>query len=85
VYRYRGNLANPALTSTWEMRVAPVTEETSGVLEIQRIALPSKNDRTGVVDVDTATFLIDIVNGTTWILRDMASTNAKWQMVEIFK
>ena len=85
VYRFRGNLANTALTSTWEMRVPPVTEGTSGVLEIQRIALPSKNDRTGVVDVDTATFLIDIVNGTTWILRDMASTNAKWQMVEVFK
>ncbi len=84
VYRYRGELDNTALKSTWEMRVPPVTEETSGVLEIQRIALPKTDARTGETDVQTATFLVDIVNGTTWVLREMASTNARWQLVNVF-
>lgn len=85
VYRYRGDLSNTALQSTWEMRVPPVTEETSGVLEIQRIALPKTNASKGGTEVQTATFLVDIVNGTTWVLREMASTNARWQMVDIFR
>ncbi len=85
VYRYRGDLSNTALQSTWEMRVPPVTEETSGVLEIQRIALPKTSASTGRTEVQTATFLVDIVNGTTWVLREMASTNARWQMVDIFR
>ena len=62
----------------------PVTEETSGVLEIQRIALPETDARTGETVVQTATFLVDIVNGTTWVLREMASTNARWQMVDVY-
>ncbi len=31
------------------------------------------------------TFLVDIVYGTTWILRERASSNASWQLVDIFK
>ncbi len=85
VYRYRGDLQNTVLKSTWELRVPPVTQETSGVLEIQRIALPKTDARTGETDVQAATFLVDIVNGTTWVLREMASTNAQWQIVKVFK
>ncbi len=85
VYRYRGDLSNTVLQSTWEMRVPPVTEETSGVLEIQRIALSKTSASKGGTEVQTATFLVDIVNGTTWVLREMASTNARWQMVDIFR
>ncbi len=84
VYRYRGDLQNTVLKSTWELRVPPVTQETSGVLEIQRIALPKTDARTGETDVQAATFLVDIVTGTTWILREMASTNARWQMVDVY-
>ncbi len=31
------------------------------------------------------TFLVDIVYGTTWILRERSSSNASWQLVDIFK
>ncbi len=85
IYRFRGNTDNPSVRNTWEMRVPPVTDETSGLLEIQTI-VPAK--RTNVHDPterDPAVFLVDIVNGSTWILRRDASTNARWDAVEIFR
>lgn len=88
VYRFRGNVDVASVTNTWELRVPAVTEKTSGLLEIQNIlpesraTVPNAFELTEVVPV---TFLVDIVYGTTWILRETASTNARWQLVDIYR
>jgi hypothetical protein len=135
VYRFRGNVDVSSVTNTWELRVPPVKEPTSGLLEIQNI-LPARPIEPGNVPVafktyyvDTltgetvqrvetqvpepgtgsslasagqvnwvpqkqgngvevvrpVTFLVDIVNGTTWILRERASSNASWELVDIYR
>jgi hypothetical protein len=28
---------------------------------------------------------VDIVNGTTWILRERASSNASWELIDIYR
>ena len=75
IYRIRGDLNNSSVKNNWEMRVQPVDEQTSGLLELQRTAFGSAG----------ATFLVDIVTGKTWILRDRASSNRSWEPVEIFR
>ena len=75
VYRFRGNIDNPSVRNTWELRVAAVKGETSGLLEIQRLAFGSTQ----------VTFLVDVVTGNTWILRNRASTNGSWDPVPVFK
>ena len=122
VYRFRGNVDVASVQNTWELRVPPVKEETSGMLELQNI-LPHRPIRQGdvvmpfetffvdtltgetVKKVETSnsqvkrvtapaqatdivrpvTFLVDIVEGTTWILRETTGTNARWQLVDIFR
>ena len=74
IYRLRGNLDNPSAKTSWLMRVPPVNETTSGLLEIQR---PVFNPN--------AIFLVDIVTGKTWLLRNRASTNRQWMPVEIHR
>ncbi len=76
IYRFRGNVDNPSVTNTWQLRVPPVKLETSGFLEIQNIAIEEKRP---------ATFLVDIVYGTTWILRERARSNAAWELVDIYR
>ncbi|MHC4082476.1 MAG: hypothetical protein ACYS15_15705 [Planctomycetota bacterium] len=89
VYRFRGDTTNPSVRNTWELRVAPVKEKTSGILEIQRIIAPhgelGRNPATTEVELVPSTFLVDVVTGDTWILRRRASTNATWDKVELFK
>ncbi len=122
VYRFRGDVDVASVQNTWELRVPPVKEETSGLLEIQNIlpnrpilhgdvALPFEtfyiDTLTGktVKKVETTydqvksaptaaraheivrpvTFLVDIVEGTTWILRETTATNARWQLVDIYR
>jgi hypothetical protein len=122
VYRFRGNVDVASVQNTWELRVPPVKEKTSGMLELQNI-LPHRPIRHGdvvmpfetffvdtltgetVKKVETSnsqvktvtaptqaadivrpvTFLVDIVDGTTWILRETSSTNARWQLVDIYR
>jgi hypothetical protein len=135
VYRFRGSVDVASAMNTWELRVPPVKEPHSGLLEIQNI-LPARPIEPGNVPVqfktyyvDTltgetvqrvetqvpepgvgssltassqvnwvpqkqgngvdvvrpVTFLVDIVNGTTWILRGRASTNATWELVDIHR
>ena len=81
IYRFRGNVDIASVQNTWEIRVPPVKEETSGLLEIQNILL----DRPTTEIVPPVTFLVDIVNGTTWILRETAATNARWQVIDIYR
>lgn len=76
IYRFRGDVDNPSVRNTWELRVAPVKEKTSGILEIQQPGFDRRPD---------TVFLVDVVNGDTWILRRRASTNASWDKVDIFK
>ena len=83
IYRFRGDLDNPSVTNTWELRVPPVHEETSGLLEVQTVVLPRRD--TPPDQVGAAAFLVDIVSGKTWILRRRASTNESWDAVDIFK
>jgi hypothetical protein len=75
IYRFRGNVDNSSVKNTWELRVPPVKAPHSGLLEIQQI--PSDDHRT--------TFLVDIVDGRTWILRRRASSNASWDPVDIYR
>ncbi|MHC4427744.1 MAG: hypothetical protein ACYS0D_03970 [Planctomycetota bacterium] len=75
IYKLRGNLDNASVTNTWQMRVGPVDGTTSGYLEIQR----------PVFDHPNAIFLVDIVTGKTWILRDRASSNRSWEPVKIHR
>jgi hypothetical protein len=143
IYRFRGNVNVASVQNTWELRVAPVKESHSGLLEIQNI-LPARpiepgnvpvpfktfyvdtltgetvqkvetqvpgphsvrrtdpntgmsstlthpqvnsvpTDGRGVDVVRPVTFLVDIVNGTTWILRTRASTNASWELIDIYR
>lgn len=83
VYRFRGDADNPNVRNTWELRVPAVETATSGILEIQRIAIPGslRDDQLGPQE---ATFLVDVVTGDTWILRHRASTNASWDPVKTF-
>ncbi len=83
VYRFRGDVDNASVRNTWELRVEPVKGETSGILEIQRIVLPARDRLSS--DVAPTTFLVDVVNGRTWILRHRASTNATWDPVDIYR
>ncbi|MHC4080986.1 MAG: hypothetical protein ACYSU2_06660 [Planctomycetota bacterium] len=85
VYRFRGDVDNPSVRNTWELRVAPVTDETSGILEIQRVVLPQPKRAPNELALKPSTFLVDVVTGDTWILRHRASTNASWDKVETFK
>ena len=88
VYRFRGDVDNASVRSTWELRVEPVKGETSGILEIQQIVLPVQDKvfpspHRLQSDVEPTTFLVDVANGRTWILRHRASTNATWDPVDI--
>ena len=73
VYRIKDPrvLDNPSARVTFQLRVAPVKEETSGYLEMQRATFNQPN----------AIFLVDIVTGKTWILRDRASSNRSWEPI----
>ncbi len=64
-------LDNASARVTFQLRVAPVKEETSGYLELQRSTFNQQN----------AVFLVDIVTGKTWILRDRASSNRSWEPI----
>ena len=75
IYRFRGNVDNPSVRNTWQMRVPPVTGKHSGLLEVQQVMLGKHR----------STFLVDIVDGRTWILRHRASTNGSWDPVDIFR
>jgi hypothetical protein len=75
IYRFHGNADKASVKNTWELRVPPVKGPHSGLLEVQQI-------RTG--DRRT-TFLVDIVEGHTWILRHRASTNASWDPVDVHR
>ncbi len=83
VYRFRGDVDNPSVRNTWEMRVEPVKGKTSGILEIQRILLPARDGHS--FDVAPTTFLVDVATGRTWILNHRASTNASWDPVDIYR
>ncbi len=75
VYRFRGNIDNPSVRNTWELRVPAVKGETSGLLEIQRLEAGSTQ----------VTFLVDVVTGNTWILRNRASSNGSWDPIDIYR
>ena len=75
IYRLRGNLDNPGAKLTWEMRVSPVTEANSGMLELQRPTFNAPGTH----------FLVDQITGDTWVLRRRASENGAWVPVTIFR
>lgn len=86
IYRFRGDINNASVRNTWELRVPPVKKRTSGLLEIQQLVLPKRISADDPAGADPAvTFLVDLVTGDTWILRQRASTNASWELVEIYR
>ena len=84
VYRFRGDIDNSSVRNSWELRVPAVTEPTSGLLEIQRIASPKAAHPADPSQTQFATFLVDVVTGRTWILRHRASSNATWDPVDVY-
>ena len=84
VYRFRGDIDNPGVRNTWELRVPAVSGSTSGLLEIQRISLPNAAHSQDSSQSRLATFLVDVVTGRTWILRHRASSNATWDPVDVY-
>jgi hypothetical protein len=75
VYELRGNVDNPSTKLHWKRRVAPITGETSGWLEIQRATFNEPG----------ATFLVDVVTGRTWILNDRGNNSGSWDPVDVFR
>jgi len=67
VLKFSGKLANPNARGTFRLFVRPVDETTSGFLQIQQAG--------------GATFLVDEINGTTWILRQRGGV-AIWDEVQ---
>ena len=82
IYRYRGNVDNQSTSGQWEIRVPPVDGPTSGMMELQHAPVnpfePNEN-------APAATFLVDMVTGNTWLLRQRGSSNLAWTPVEIFR
>lgn len=66
----RGSLDNPSSQLSWFLRVEGV-EGTSGHLEMQS---PQWNR-------PDALFLVDVMTGETWILRDRGNNNGTWEPV----
>lgn len=70
LFELRGNLDNPSTAMYWFSRAAGV-ENTSGLLQVQS---PNFNN-------PNTMFLVDVVTGATWILRDRGNNNASWVAV----
>ncbi len=66
----RGSLDNQSSQLSWFLRVEGV-EGTSGHLEMQS---PQFNR-------PDALFLVDVMTGETWILRDRGNNNGSWEVV----
>ncbi len=73
VYQLSGNLSNPGITQTWELKVPPVKGSTSGYLELQRATFNNPE----------ALFLVDRITGRTWLFRWRSSGNGAWDPVEV--
>lgn len=74
IYRLRGDVNEPSVRNTWELRVPGVKGETSGWLEIQRATFNNPE----------AIFLVDVINGNTWILHSRGNKNGTWDPVDLF-
>lgn len=70
LFELRGNLDNPSATLSWFPRVEGV-EGGSGYLQVQSPRFNSPD----------AVFLVDVVTGDTWILRDRGNKNGSWEPV----
>jgi len=66
----RGNLDNPSTQKTWQVRVQKVRGKTSGLLEIQHVA--------------NRLFLVDTINGRTWLLNKRGS-NGTWDEIRTIR
>lgn len=70
VFELRGNLDNPSVELSWFSRVQPV-DKSSGFLQVQRAEFNRPD----------AVFLVDVVRGDTWILRDRGNKNHSWNRI----
>ena len=68
LFRFKGDLRGPTANGVFQSIVAPVNGANSGFLQIQRAG--------------DGTFLVDTVNGTTWILRRKSANNGGWILVD---
>ncbi|MCP3902711.1 MAG: hypothetical protein GY715_03665 [Planctomycetes bacterium] len=70
VHSLRGNTGSSG-TSYWWLNVPPVNTAGTGMFEIQR-----------ATDSGTETvFLVDVQNGSTWLLRLRGNQNGAWQAI----
>ncbi len=75
IHRFNGDLNRPQVRGQWVSVVNGVDSSTSGVLEIQRAE---------GVRAESAVFLVDVIEGDTWLLRHRGS-GADWDRIEIFR
>lgn len=68
LFRFRGETGRNA-RGTFISVARPLRDENSGFLELQRVG--------------SATFLVDVFTGQTWILRQRSATNAAWIEVRV--
>lgn len=67
VSRFSGQLTGTAARGSWLRLARPLTDQTSGFLELQQVG--------------GAAFLVDVVTGDTWLLRRRGSI-ASWVQVQ---
>jgi hypothetical protein len=79
VYTLRGDLDNASSEPNWRLRVAPV-DESSGYLQLQRAEMDDV--ATTITRLSGEIFLVDRITGRTWVLRERASTNGTWDVIE---
>jgi hypothetical protein len=75
IHRYHGDLDKPNVRGQWVSQVRGVSDNTSGLLQLQR---PRG------VRAENALFLVDAVTGDTWLLRHRG-TSAAWEKIDIVR
>lgn len=75
IHRFNGDLNRPQVRGQWVSVVPGVESSTSGVLEIQRAE---------GVRAESAVFLVDVIEGDTWLLRHRGS-GAEWDRIEVHR
>ena len=72
ILSFHGNAGAQGSAANWRSSVPGVGDKTSGLLDIQR---PQETGTGGI-------FLVDAVEGTTWVLRWRGNQNGAWARVQ---
>lgn len=75
IHRFNGDLQRTNVRGQWVRHVSGVESSTSGVLEIQR----AQGAR-----ADDGIFLVDVIEGDTWLLRRRGAA-AEWDRIDVLR